>query len=201
MYPSWGWKKTTGNSHSPILLCSGGGVLCYRAKPLNSQAKCVQVKSCSAIPVLSRVPNSQLHLQQFSGTKDSRYRSHRAIGLCFQLLRLFRRISWPMEIRTGLYHSRPHDPQSEATSASQRQMIEHTRHARRSSPTFMHLHAFQTWLSYSTAREKFTKPRKRDVGLTSAAERLLIDSYRGMYARAPVNTILMCNSNIMRCDR
>jgi hypothetical protein len=161
----------------------------------------MEVKSCSAIPVPSRVLNSRHNLQQSNETMESRHRSHRAIGLCFQPLRLFRRISWPMEIRTGLYHSRPHDPQSEATSASQRQMIEHTRHARRSSPTFMHLHAFQTWLSYSTAREKFTKPRKCDVGLTSAAERLLIDSYRGMYARAPVNTILMCNSNIMRCDR
>jgi hypothetical protein len=51
--PAEAGTKRTGNSHLPILLCSGGGILYYRAKPLNSQAKCVEVESCSATLVLS----------------------------------------------------------------------------------------------------------------------------------------------------
>jgi hypothetical protein len=72
MYSSWGWNKR------PVFricqsFCVQAGILCYRAKPLDSQTV------SEAVLVLSRVLNSRHHLQQLSEITESPNGSRRAM--------------------------------------------------------------------------------------------------------------------------
>jgi hypothetical protein len=96
MYSSWGWNKR------PVFricqsFCVQAGILCYRAKPLDSQTV------SEVVLVLSRVLNSRHHLQQLSEITESPNGSYCATRLRFQLLKSFGGISWPMDIRTDLH--------------------------------------------------------------------------------------------------